>query len=494
MKQKYILKIFLFTSLYIFLAKAGLLLALDGEFASPVWLGSGTALCIFLLSGNNMWPAIAIGSFTVNLLSGSSLGFATVACIGNTLESFVAYHIIVYFKSQTYLFVKLKSVFVFLLAAVAGAITSAVFGGVAFYFFHTHEINFHSHEFNLLEILFTWWIGNFTSFLLIVPVVFLFNKSALTEFKNYSTFISIIFLILACYMTFVFNYENKVIPIIIQYALVLFPIVVSVTQNRSSTVVHLLIIDCFAVVATCFGKGPFVSDELNTNLIILQSFMAILTVVGLIISVAIKEKELIEDELKITLSEKEMLISEIHHRIKNNLAVVSGLLYLQNETIEDTEIKNKIDQTNLRIKTIALVHEKLYATHSVNTIEFASYIENLAKMIYGVYECNAKLNLNLEKIELPIEKAQPLGLILNELLTNAFKHAFTHTDNPEIEINFGKNENGFFLLFSDNGKGIENKENNSTLGLILIEALAAQIDAEYVLKNSNGTTYEFYFK
>lgn len=494
MKQNYILKIFLFACLYIFLAKAGLLLALDGEFASPVWLGSGTALCVLLLNGNNMWPAIAIGSFTVNWLSGSSIGFASVACIGNTLEPLVAYHIIAHFKSQTYLFVKLKSVFIFLLAAVTGAITSAVFGGVAFYFFHTHEISFHSHEFNLLEILFTWWIGNFTSFLLIVPVVFLFNKSTLIAFKNYSTFISITLLIVACYMTFIIKYDSQVIPIIIQYALVLFPIVVSVTQNRSSTIVHVLIIECFAVVATCFGKGPFVSDELNTNLVILQSFMAILTVVSLIITVAIKEKELIEDELKITLSEKEMLISEIHHRIKNNLAVVSGLLYLQNETIEDTEIKNKIDQTNLRIKTIALVHEKLYATHSVNAIEFASYIENLTKMICGVFECKAKLNLNLEKIELPIEKAQPLGLILNELLTNAFKHAFTHIQNPEIEINFEKKEKGFFLLFRDNGKGIENKKNNSTLGLTLIEALATQIDAEYVLKNSNGTTYEFYFK
>ncbi|MGB3947475.1 MAG: MASE1 domain-containing protein [Bacteroidia bacterium] len=486
MKQTYILKLFLFTVIYVFLAKTSLLLALDGEFASPVWFGSGVALCILLLSGKNMWPAIAIGSFVVNWSSGSSVGFAAVACFGNTLEPFVAYHIIKRFKSETCLFIKLKSIFIFLFASAVGAIISAVFGGIAFSYFHSHPIN-------LLEILCTWWIGNFTSFLIIVPVVFLFNKSTLLQLKNYPTFISISLLIFSCYMTFLFQYQSSVVPIVMQYALVLFPIVVSVTQNRISTLLHVLIIECFAVVATCFGRGPFVSNDLNTNLVLLQSFMSALTLISLIIAVAIKEKELIEDELKITLSEKEMLISEIHHRIKNNLAVVSSLLYLQNETIDNAEIKNKINQTNLRIKTIALVHEKLYATHSVDTIEFASYIENLTKMVCGVFECKARLILNLEKKNISIEVAQPLGLILNELLTNAFKHAFNETESPEIKISFGENKEGFFLFFSDNGRGIENKKNSSTLGLTLIDALAGQIDAKYVLKNSRGTTYEFYF-
>lgn len=471
------------------MAKAGLLLALDGAFASPVWLGSGTALCILLFNGYKMWPAIALGSFIVNWISGSSVGFACVASFGNTLEALVAFHIIIHFKSRSYLFVKLKGVFVFLCSTCLAAIIGALFGGLAFILFYSKEIN-------LLEVTGTWWIGDFTSFLLIVPIVFLLNKSAFTALKTYTTLISVSTLILASYMTFLVNYEFKTFSIILQYTLVVFAIVAAVTQNRIATLIHVLIIEGFALVATCLEKGPFVFPDLNTNLLFLQSFMAILTIVTLIISVGLREKELIENKLKVTLAEKEMLISEIHHRIKNNLAIVSSLLYLQNETIEDKEIRDKINQTDLRIKTIALVHEKLYAKHSVNNIEFSNYLESLAKMICRGFEKDIKLALNLEKISLTIEKAQPLGLIINELLTNSFKHAFTATENAEIEIRLKKNGNNYWLMYRDNGTGIEHtdKKNTGSLGLTLIQTLANQIDATYTIKSIPGTTYEFSFK
>lgn len=259
--------------------------------------------------------------------------------------------------------------------------------------------------------------------------------------------------------------------------------------------IHVLIIEFFALIATYYGKGPFVFPELNNSLVLLQSFMSILTIVILIISVGIKEKELIENKLNILLSEKEMLLSEIHHRVKNNLAIVSSLLYLQNETIDDVEIRNKINETDLRIKTIALVHEKLYKKTNISAVEFSNYVENLAKMISRLYESNVKLILSLEKIDLPIEKAQPLGLIINELLTNSFKHAFSNTTDREIEIRFGIKQNQYFLLFRDNGKGMEEqKDNSDSLGLTLINTLADQIDATYTVNVSGGTTYEFYFK
>lgn len=488
MKTRLISKIALFAGLYIVFAKAGLLLALDGGFACPVWLGSGTALSLLLFNGNKIWPAITIGSFIVNWINGGSLAFASVVCVGNTLEALISFNLICYFKSQTFLFIKLKSVLIFLFASATGAIISALFGGLAYWLFHSKEIN-------LIEIMGTWWIGNFTSFLLIVPIVFLFDKSILLLFKNYNSFISIPLLILTCYFTFLVDYDSKVLPEILLYVLFVFPIFASLTQNRISSLIHVLIIELFAILTTYNGNGPFIFLEMNSNLIILQSFMAIITIVTLIIAVGIKEKQLIEDKLTVLLSEKEMLISEIHHRVKNNLAIVSSLLYLQNETIEEIEIRNKINQTDLRIKTIALVHEKLYEKSNVNTVEFSNYIESLTKMIFRVYESNIKLILNLEKINLPIETAQPLGLIINELLTNSFKHAFSKEEGSEIEIKLETKENKYFLLFRDNGKGIENQNNNfDSLGLTLIDALADQIDAHYTVNNLNGATYEFYFK
>lgn len=490
MKALYILKVFLFAGVYIVLAKAGLLLALDGGFASPVWLGSGTALTLLLFNGRAMWPAITIGAFLVNWISGASIEFSLVVCAGNTLEALVAFGVLVYFKSQAFLFLKLKSVITFLLASAFGSLISAGFGGLAYWLFHPHETN-------LPETIGTWWLGDFTSFLLIVPIVFLFNKSVFLLPKNKYSFICFPLIISACIITFLIDFNSAILPKILIYSLFVFPIFAALIQNSITAMFYVFIIECFAVVATINNKGPFVFPVLNDSLVILQSFMSILTIVTLIITVGIKERELIKDELNVLLSEKEMLLSEIHHRIKNNLGVVSGLLYLQNETIEDDEIKNKINQTDLRIKAIALVHEKLYKKSNINTVEFSDYIETLAKMISRIYESNINLILNLEKIDLPIEKAQPLGLIINELITNSYKHAFNEKINGdgEIEIRFQFTENKYFLLVRDNGKGITYSENHpDTLGTTLINTLTDQIEADMNVKVEGGTAYEFYFK
>lgn len=486
MRKDYILKLLLFSVIYFLLAKAGLALALDGDFASPVWLGSGIALCLLLIKGNAFWPSIAIGAFAVNYYSGSTFVFASIVAFGNTLEAILAYKIINRLQSQHNLFTKLKSVFVFLFASAVASIVSAFFGVLASYFFHSPNTN-------VIETFFTWWIGDFTSLLLIVPLVFLFNIEAIKEFKNNYSIISILILILACIQTFLVRYDSKVLPVILQYALVLFPIIISLTQSRVSTILHVLIIDTFAVVSTYLGRGPFVANDLNTNLIFLQSFIAALTFVCLIISVAIKEKQLVEQQLSETLAEKEMLISEIHHRIKNNLAMVSSLIFLQSETIENEQIKRKIDQTNLRIKTIALVHEHLYATNNVGNVEFSGYIERLSKMTQDVFENEVKISLKTQKINLPIEIAQPLGLIINELLTNSFKHAFTKTENAQINISFNENNGRYHLVYKDNGIGFEDNRISETLGLSLIDALAQQIEASYILKNAGGVFYEFKF-
>lgn len=489
MKTKFILKLLVFVGLYVILAKAGLLLALDDGFASPVWLGSGVALALMIFNGSKIWPAITIGSFLVNWSSGASVEFALVVCIGNTLEAIATYHILNSLNSKAILFLKLNSVINFLLASALGAMISAFYGGFAYWLFLSKEIN-------LEEIVGTWWLGDFTSFLLIVPVVVLFDKSFFQLLKNHYFYATIFLLVLTCLVTFFIDHSSPIVPTILLCSLFVFPIFASFTQNRISALLYVLIIGFFAVIATFSGKGPFVFSELNNSLVILQSFMSILIIVILIITVGIKEKELIKDELDALLLEKEILLSEMHHRIKNNLAIVSSLLYLQNETIEDQMIRDKISQTDMRIQAIALVHEKLYKTSNINAVEFSSYIETLAKMVHRIYGSNINLILNLEKIYLPIEKAQPLGLIINELIINSFKHAFPENSQGEIEIKFQFNENNYFLLVRDNGKGFVMPINGNpdSLGTTLISALANQIDAEYYVKNEGGTVYEFYFK
>ena len=469
MKKQYISKTLLFAFIYIVLARAGLFLALDKGFASVVWPGSGLALSLLLIYGNKIWPAIAIGAFSVNLINGGSIGFSSIVCIGNTLEAIVAYNIIKYYGDVSNLFTKLKSIIIFLLASFAGSILSASIGGFAYF-------TFYKAGFNYFETIGTWWLGDLTSFLLIVPIVMLFNRYNLLKLQNSKNYLSFSLLIVACFLAFFRSYDSVVVSTVFVYSLFIFPLIASLTQNRLSALLHVFVISLLAIVSTILGKGPFVFSELNNSLIILQSFISILTIVTLIVSVGIKEKKLIEDKLSILLIEKDLLISEIHHRVKNNLSIVSGLLYLQGETIKNEEVRKKLDQTQLRIKTIALVHEKLYKKSNINTVEFSDYIKTLAEMIHRLHESNSvpiQLILDLEKIDLSIEKALPLGLIINELLTNSFKHAFTEKLKGEIEIKFQFKEKKYFLSVRDNGVGFQNKKNNNvdSLGLTLVNTL-----------------------
>lgn len=491
MKRDYIFRILLFSVVYVVLTKAGLLLALDSGHATVVWPGSGLALSLLLIFGNNMWPAIAIGAFTINFIIGGSVGAALSMGAGNTLEALVAYHIIKRYSDPSLLFVKLKYVVNFIIASLIGSMLSAAIGVLTIFAFFNKDLNF-------VETFSTWSLGDLTSCLLIVPIVLLFNRANLLLLQNKKTYVSFILLPIACYLIFLKNYDTDVIPKAFVYSLVIFPLGASLSQNRLSAVLQVLIISLFAIWGALVGKGPFIYPELNNSLIVLQSFTAILTIITLIVSVGIKEKEIVEDKLSILLQDKEILISEIHHRVKNNLAVVSSLLLLERASVENEELRKKMDQTQLRIKTIALVHDKLNIRSNIKTVEFSDYIKTLTEMIQRLYESTqvpVTLRMNIEKADLVIEKAVPLGLILNELLTNSFKHAFNGKTSGEIEIKFMIKEEKYFLSVKDNGVGFKNitTNNSNSLGLKLIDTLSDQINADLSVKHEEGTTYEFSF-
>lgn len=366
MSREYIVKTLLFVLVYIISTKLGLLLALDGGFATVVWPGSGLALSLLLIYGNKMWPAIAIGAFSINFIKSGSIGMASSISLGNTLEALVAYNIMKRYGDLSLVFTKLKSVINFIFASFTGSMVSAIIGSLTIFMFCKKENN-------CLETFSTWWLGDLTSCLIIVPIILLFSKSNLSLLHTRKTYVSFIFLILSCYLIFLGNYNSDIIPKALVYLLVIFPLSASLAQNRLSALIQVFIILLFAIWGTIEVKGPFIYSELNHSLIVLQSFIAILIIVTLIVSVGIKEKELIEDKLSSLLKDKEILISEIHHRVKNNLAVVSSLLFLQRETIENEEIQKKLDQTQLRIKTIALVHDKLNIKSNINSVEFSDY-------------------------------------------------------------------------------------------------------------------------
>jgi PAS domain S-box-containing protein len=215
----------------------------------------------------------------------------------------------------------------------------------------------------------------------------------------------------------------------------------------------------------------------------------------------ITERKLAEEALKQSLREKEILIREIHHRVKNNMQVISSILNLQSALLEDPRAKAAFKECQYRIKSMAMVHEKLYRAKDLSQIDFSEYLNTLARNIFleqQIKPDQVQLHLDIDQINLDINKAVPLGLIINELITNAFKHAFRGGRKGNLWVRLKKiGERGVELTVKDDGvgfpKGLDWKKAES-LGLVIINTLVEQIDGKIELIPDGGTEFKITFE
>ncbi len=214
----------------------------------------------------------------------------------------------------------------------------------------------------------------------------------------------------------------------------------------------------------------------------------------------ITDHKLAEQQMKQSLREKEALLREIHHRVKNNLAVVSSLLSLEARKIKDAGVKSLFEESQQRVRSMALVHEKLYQTKDLSSINFEGYIKSIVSDIISMYRIDTSAittEINIRDIELDLESAVPCGLIINELLTNAFKHAFPKNRRGVLSVNFTKTDGAYTLTIKDNGvglpEGFDYKE-ASTLGLQLVNILTDQLGGTLRIKSDKGTEAVVAFK
>jgi PAS domain S-box-containing protein len=220
---------------------------------------------------------------------------------------------------------------------------------------------------------------------------------------------------------------------------------------------------------------------------------------SLISLIDITERKKAEILLKASLKEKELLLREIHHRVKNSLQIISSLLSLQADEIDDKEIVERYNESENRIHTIALVHESLYNSNDISEINFHDYVESLVQNIKDSYNIDIKniiITLELDDYELGIETAIPLGLIINELVSNAIKHAFINQEG-NILLKLTKSDDIYELTISDDGKGLRNDfdmDNEKSLGFILINALVKQLEGEIEVLIDGGSVFIIKFK
>lgn len=199
-----------------------------------------------------------------------------------------------------------------------------------------------------------------------------------------------------------------------------------------------------------------------------------------------------------SLREKEALLKEIHHRVKNNLQIISSLLSLQSEYISDATSRMLFIESMSRIKSMALIHERLYQTQDFTSIHLPGYISDLAVYLHKSYQTgtnNIELKIDAEDIYLPIDTAIPCGLILNELITNCFKHAFPDNRKGYIKLHLRRiDKKEIRLSISDNGIGLPSNfslQNAKTLGVQLVDGLVRQLNGRIDHSSSEGiTTFE----
>jgi two-component sensor histidine kinase len=219
----------------------------------------------------------------------------------------------------------------------------------------------------------------------------------------------------------------------------------------------------------------------------------------------VRKRKQAEGSLTASLAEKELLFKEIYHRVKNNLEVISGLHYLQSASIQDPHIKELFMESEKRVQSIGMIHEKLYKSDNLTRIDYHEYIHDLVDNLLQAYAAKTgpvNINVKAEDIFFELETAVPCGLIIVELVSNAMKYAFppetkSSGQTPEINIALTRiHENNHILIVSDNGIGFPDNidyKNTESLGMQLVNMLVTQLDGDVSLATGQGTTFEINF-
>jgi len=214
-----------------------------------------------------------------------------------------------------------------------------------------------------------------------------------------------------------------------------------------------------------------------------------------------KKRQEAEDYLKKSLEEKDVLLREVHHRVKNNMQIISSILSMQSRNIDDPRLKDILQESQNRIRSMALIHENLYNHKSLANIMFSTYVKSLCGNIARTYanqQASVQFDYQIEDAYLPMDIAIPCGLIINELISNSFKYAFVNNSKGVISIHFKNIQNGDYMLtIADDGIGIPDEVNilkTKSLGMKILHKLVQQIEGDLQNDFSDGTKFTITFK
>jgi PAS domain S-box-containing protein len=214
----------------------------------------------------------------------------------------------------------------------------------------------------------------------------------------------------------------------------------------------------------------------------------------------VSRNKMTEEQIKESIEEREILIKEVHHRVKNNLQIISSLINLQTRYLSNQNSIIQLKETKNRVISMALIHEILYQSESVSRINFQKYINSLVKNLVNAYKVDTdriEIEIRADDIYLDLQKGIPCSLIMNELISNCFKYAFPDKKPGKIIISLKKQDEEYTLIIKDNGIGLPSDidfETTKTVGLQLVNVLTIQIKGEVSYKNDDGVEFVLKFK
>lgn len=384
---------------------------------------------------------------------------------------------------------------------------------------------------NLLNVLVIFFllIGFFNYFILktelkIIPsLVFIslaFISLSLSKFKH----TNLSFLLFTLNVNLSIFFINKCYPLSVGSFVFYFPVIVSIVLLNKPSIKDKYAILHFSICVLFFLATLFIDvpewelknlTERQIKLLLFYNIGIAAVLTGLLSGLMNKlisnqNKEILlqnqdltaaKQELNLSLKEKEVLLAELHHRVKNNLAIISGLLNMQEDATESEEARKILSDSKTRIMSMALVHKMLYENRELKSINIGKYASELINELFNSYNLTKSVTVfeDYDQIDLPVNKSIPLGLILNEVVTNSIKYTFKalHRHKGVFEVHIKLSDNRVALVLKDNGLGFPEGFNPEldtvSLGIYLIKTLSEQIDGHVKFSNDNGAKIELNF-
>jgi two-component sensor histidine kinase len=346
----------------------------------------------------------------------------------------------------------------------------------------------------------TWWLGDAMGDLVVAPLLFVWSgRGRFSRPRLWIAEAGAVCMTVGALSLLVFG---GMAPNLIDSPYILFPALIwaAVRLGPQGAISAMALVSAIAVGGTVSGLGPFAGQSLHESLLALQAFLSIVAVTTLVLAAVVAERQQAEAQLTASLREKEVLLKEVHHRVKNNLQIVSSLLELQSDVLDDATLLAQFRESQDRIRSMALIHETLYQSQDLARLDLALYIHTLSARLVQSYNVDPQritVHLQVEPVILDIDQAIPCGLILNELLSNAFKYAFPENRTGEVRIALhADTAQQAGLVVRDNGIGFPDEievRHTESLGLQLVVMLTEQLQGTIALERADWTTFTLTF-